>query len=266
MFECRALGAIEVKGLPHRWRRGRCAARRPASAASRRGARARCPRSSAGRRRSSCCCAAGSTPRRGEGRVVLLSGEPGIGKSRIAESLLARLEGEPHMRLRYFCSPHHTHSALYPFIAQLERAASFEPAVTPEQSSTSSRPCSSRRREMCHAMWRSSPSCWGCRRTNATRRWRSARSRSESDARSAARPARRRGGAEARADRVRGRPLDRSDIAGAARSNRGPRREPAGAAGCHVPPRVPAPLDRPAACDDAALEPPWPPRQRRHHW
>jgi predicted ATPase/class 3 adenylate cyclase len=63
----------------------------------------------------------------GEGRVVLLSGEPGIGKSRIAESLLAILEGEPHVRLRYFCSPHHTHSPLYPTIAQLKRAASFEP-------------------------------------------------------------------------------------------------------------------------------------------
>ncbi len=58
---------------------------------------------------------------------MLLSGEPGIGKSRIAESLLLRLEGEPHARLRYFCSPHHTHSALHPFIAQLEQAAGFEP-------------------------------------------------------------------------------------------------------------------------------------------
>ncbi|MEA2503885.1 MAG: hypothetical protein QOG36_928, partial [Actinomycetota bacterium] len=65
--------------------------------------------------------------KRGEGRVVLLSGEPGIGKSRIAESLLASLEGEQHARLRYFCSPHHTQSPLYPSIAQLERAASFEP-------------------------------------------------------------------------------------------------------------------------------------------
>jgi class 3 adenylate cyclase/tetratricopeptide (TPR) repeat protein len=63
----------------------------------------------------------------GEGRVVLLSGEAGIGKSRIAESLLESLEGEPHARLRYFCSPHHAHSPLYPFITQLERAAGFEP-------------------------------------------------------------------------------------------------------------------------------------------
>lgn len=63
----------------------------------------------------------------GEGRVVLLSGEPGIGKSRIAESLLVSLEGQRHVCLRYFCSPHHTHSALYPFMTQLERAASFDP-------------------------------------------------------------------------------------------------------------------------------------------
>ena len=61
----------------------------------------------------------------GEGQVVLLSGEPGIGKSRLTAALMERLEGEPHTRLRYFCSPQHTDSALYPVIGQMERAAEF---------------------------------------------------------------------------------------------------------------------------------------------
>jgi class 3 adenylate cyclase len=61
----------------------------------------------------------------GEGQVVLLSGEPGIGKSRLTAALMDRLAGEPHTRLRYFCSPQHTDSALYPIISQMERAAGF---------------------------------------------------------------------------------------------------------------------------------------------
>jgi len=61
------------------------------------------------------------------GRIVLLSGEPGIGKLRIAESMLAACECDSFARLRYFCSPHHAHSPLYPLVAQLERAAGFEP-------------------------------------------------------------------------------------------------------------------------------------------
>jgi class 3 adenylate cyclase/predicted ATPase len=63
----------------------------------------------------------------GEGQVVLLSGEPGIGKSRLTAGLLKRVADEPHVRLRYFCSPQHAESALYPIIGQLERAAGFEP-------------------------------------------------------------------------------------------------------------------------------------------
>ena len=59
----------------------------------------------------------------GEGQVVLLSGEAGIGKSRLTAALLERLSDEPHTRLRYFCSPQHTDSALYPIIGQMERAA-----------------------------------------------------------------------------------------------------------------------------------------------
>ena len=59
----------------------------------------------------------------GEGQVVLLSGEAGIGKSRLTAALLEKLAGEPHTRLRYFCSPQHTDSALYPVISQMERAA-----------------------------------------------------------------------------------------------------------------------------------------------
>jgi class 3 adenylate cyclase/predicted ATPase len=61
----------------------------------------------------------------GEGRVVLVSGEPGIGKSRLCAALLQRTENEPHTRLRYFCSPYHQDSAFYPFIVQLDHAAGF---------------------------------------------------------------------------------------------------------------------------------------------
>ena len=69
----------------------------------------------------------------GEGRVVLISGEPGIGKSRLTAALSERLEAEPHTRLRYFCSPHHQDSALYPFIAQIGRASGFARDDTVEE-------------------------------------------------------------------------------------------------------------------------------------
>ena len=64
-----------------------------------------------------------SKAKTGENQVVLLSGEAGIGKSRLTAALLESLSTEPHTRLRYFCSPQHTDSAFYPIIGQLERAA-----------------------------------------------------------------------------------------------------------------------------------------------
>jgi class 3 adenylate cyclase/predicted ATPase len=64
-----------------------------------------------------------SQAKTGGGQVVLLSGEAGIGKSRLTAALLERLAGEPHTRLRYFCSPQHTDSAFYPIISHMERAA-----------------------------------------------------------------------------------------------------------------------------------------------
>ena len=63
---------------------------------------------------------------------MLLSGEAGIGKSRLTAALLERLAGEPHTRLRYFCSPQHTDSAFYPIIGQMERAAGLSRDDTPQ--------------------------------------------------------------------------------------------------------------------------------------
>jgi class 3 adenylate cyclase/predicted ATPase len=67
-----------------------------------------------------------SKAKTGEGQVVLLSGEAGIGKSRLTVALLESLAAERHTRLRYFCSPQHTDSAFYPIISQMERAAGLQ--------------------------------------------------------------------------------------------------------------------------------------------
>jgi class 3 adenylate cyclase/predicted ATPase len=127
MFDCRPLAASELKGLPQSvgaWQVrgevagvGRFEALRTGALSALVG---RQEEMELLRRR-------WDQAKAGEGRVVLLSGEPGIGKSRIAEGLLAKLEGEPHTRIRYFCSPHHANSPLHPLIAHIERAAGFEP-------------------------------------------------------------------------------------------------------------------------------------------
>ena len=68
----------------------------------------------------------------GEGQVVLLSGEPGIGKSRLTQAFLASISDSGPTVLRYQCSSHHTNSALHPVVAQIEHAARIQPADTPD--------------------------------------------------------------------------------------------------------------------------------------
>ena len=74
-----------------------------------------------------------SRAKSGEGQVVLISGEAGIGKSRLTAALLERLATEQHTRLRNFCSPQHTDSAFYPLIGQMERAAGFARDDAPQK-------------------------------------------------------------------------------------------------------------------------------------
>lgn len=131
-FECHDLGAQELKGIAepvHAW-----GVRAPTTAESRFEAAHR----------------TGLTPlvgreheiglllerweqaKEGDGQVVLLSGEAGIGKSRITETLQERTARDAPIRLRYQCSPYHTNSALHPIIQQLERAAQFDSEDTDE--------------------------------------------------------------------------------------------------------------------------------------
>jgi tetratricopeptide (TPR) repeat protein len=131
LFECRDLGMVELKGFA-----------KPVKAW-------RVLRESAVASRFEAMHSAGLTPlvgrdeevewllsrwqhaKSGAGRVLLLSGEPGIGKSRIIEALQEQLEDEPHTLLRCFCSQFHQDSTLYPIISQLERAADFAPDDAP---------------------------------------------------------------------------------------------------------------------------------------
>ena len=141
LFELKDLGAQDLKGIAGPLRAW--AALRPSSAASRFEAlHASGLTELVGREEElQLLLRRWSKAKTGEGQVVLLSGEAGIGKSRLTAALLERLTSEPHTRLRYFCSPQHTDSAFYPIISQMERAAGFTHDDTRRQSSTSSMQC-----------------------------------------------------------------------------------------------------------------------------
>jgi class 3 adenylate cyclase len=125
LFECRDLGTVEVKGMAGpvpAWQ-----VLRPSGVASRFEAlRGSALSPLVGRDEEiELLLRRWARARAGDGQVVLISGEPGIGKSRITAELAERLGTEPHIRLQYFCSPYHQDSALFPFIDQLSRAAGF---------------------------------------------------------------------------------------------------------------------------------------------
>jgi class 3 adenylate cyclase/predicted ATPase len=132
LFELEDLGAKEVKGLAEPVRAW--AALRPSAVESRFEALRSARTLLVGREEEiELLMRRWAQAKAGDGSVVLISGEPGIGKSRIAETTQERLGAEPHTRLRFFCSPHHQDSALYPAIAQLERAAGFRREDTADQ-------------------------------------------------------------------------------------------------------------------------------------
>jgi len=131
LFECRDLGGVEVKGIAApvpAWQ-----VLRPSAVAS----RFEALRGSAltpliGREEEiDLLLRRWVRAQAGDGQVVLISGEPGIGKSRITGELERRLDAEPHIPLRYFCSPYHQDSALFPFVDQLGRASGFAPDDPP---------------------------------------------------------------------------------------------------------------------------------------
>jgi len=131
LFECRDLGGVEVKGIAApvpAWQ-----VLRPSAVAS----RFEALRGSAltpliGREEEiDLLLRRWVRAQAGDGQVVLISGEPGIGKSRITAELERRLGAEPHIPLRYFCSPYHQDSALFPFVDQLGRASGFAPDDPP---------------------------------------------------------------------------------------------------------------------------------------
>jgi predicted ATPase/class 3 adenylate cyclase len=131
LFECRDLGAVELKGFPEPIKAWRVL--RESQIASRFEAM-HLPNLTpmVGREvELALLLSRWQQASSGDGRVLLLSGEPGIGKSRMLRALEVKLQNEPHTLLRLFCSQHHQESALYPVISALERAAGFGAEETP---------------------------------------------------------------------------------------------------------------------------------------
>jgi class 3 adenylate cyclase len=133
LFECRELGPVAAKGFPAPVRAWRVL--RPTTL----GSHSEALHAAAGRaplvgrdEEIKLLRRRWAQAKGGEGRVVLLSGEPGIGKSRLAAGLMERLAEEPHTELHYFCSPQHRDSPLFPVVGQLERAAGFAREDAPE--------------------------------------------------------------------------------------------------------------------------------------
>ena len=194
-----------------------------------------------------------SRAKTGEGQVVLLSGEAGIGKSRLTAALLEHLATEPHTRLRYFCSPQHTDSAFYPIIGQMERAAGFAHDDTPQAQARQARCGAGTDLDL-------PPGCRAvCRDAVAAERWTLSRARPSPGAAAArndegAHCTNR--GADApdtRADDLRGCALDRPHEPRSVRSGGGSDRDPPRTADRDVPPGVRAAVDRTAT------------RHRPHH-
>ena len=176
----------------------------------------------------------------GEGQVVLLSGEAGIGKSRLVRALRERLGGEPHTPLAQFCSPHHANTALHPMVGLLERAAGLRREDPPERQLDKLEAMLAlavgdirRRRRRC------SPICSGI---PAADRYPpldlSPQQRKERTFRVLLDQLAGLGGAQAGSGALRGRALGRPDHARAAGPGGGAGAAPAGAGARHLPARV----------------------------